>query len=502
TAAGRESSRVSPAETVSESIGRQAGRGLRWSLLGTMTAKVGSFAMGLVLARLLSPADFGTYAIALAATTILMNINDVGLIAATVQWRGRLADMAPTAGTMAAVFGVVIYGVFWLGAPLFSAAAGDRAAASVVRILTLVIVIDGLTAVRSGALMREFKQDKLIVANTVGLAANAAIAIALASQGAGAYSFAWGQLAGAAATGVLVFVFAKVPVRFGFDRAVAAKLMRFGIPLAASLGVDAVVMNVQFMIIGRLVGATVLGYFLLAFNMSIWAQTVLGTAIRYVSVAGFSRLSEGDEEELSSGVQRSMAALVTVVAPIVALTSALAAPLVQLLYGERWVAAIPALRILVILTLGRMLIALATDALMGAGATRATLWLNLAWAAALIPALWVGTKLDGIRGAATAQIVIGFFLALPLAAYALRRIRVDLSPLPPLMVRPLIGTLLAAAVAFAVTRVAGPYPVVRLIAGGGAGLLVYLPVAVPRHQLRQVLDSVRRRRQPAGALAE
>ena len=99
-------------DVVTESIGRQVGRGLRWSLTGTMLTKVGSFAMGLVLARLLAPADFGVYAIALAATAILMRINDVGLIAATVQWRGKLEDVAPTAAAMAATFGVAVYGVF------------------------------------------------------------------------------------------------------------------------------------------------------------------------------------------------------------------------------------------------------------------------------------------------------------------------------------------------------------------------------------------------------
>ncbi|OLB67100.1 MAG: polysaccharide biosynthesis protein [Actinobacteria bacterium 13_2_20CM_2_72_6] len=485
-------------DVVTESIGRQVGRGLRWSLTGTMLTKVGSFAMGLVLARLLAPADFGVYAIALAATAILMRINDVGLIAATVQWRGKLEDMAPTAAAMAATFGVAVYGVFWLAAPYFADAAGNRAAGSVVRLLTLVIVIDGLTAVRSAALMRTFEQGKLIIANSVGLVFNAAIAITLAFGGAGAFSFAWGQLVGAFVTGVLVFGFARVPVRVGFDRAVARKLMRFGVPLAASLGVEAVVTNIQFMIIGRLAGGTALGYFLLAFNVSIWAQSILGVAIRYVSVAGFSRLSEHDEAALSAGVQRTMPLLVTVVAPIVTLTSVLATPLVALLYGHDWAPAAPVLRLLVILTLVRMMTALAMDVLMGAGATRATLWFNLGWAVALIPLLWLGTRFDGIRGAAVAQTAVGFVVALPLAALALRGVRVRLSPIGPALVRPILGAGLAVAVAVAVLKVAGPYPIVQLALAGAAGLCAYIPVAVPPDQLRQLLGMLRRR-EPAAA---
>jgi O-antigen/teichoic acid export membrane protein len=482
---------VTTSELVTDSIGRQAGRGLRWSLLGTLGTKIGSFAMGLVLARLLAPEDFGTFAIALAATAVLMKINDVGLIAATVQWRGRLENMAPTAATMALLFATAIYGLFWLAAPAFSAAAGNPAAAPVVRLLALTIVIDGVTAVRSGAIMRTFQQDKLTAANACGLVVNAIVSITLAAGGAGAFSFAWGQLGGAFVTGIVVFVFGRVPMRMGFDRAIARKLMRFGIPLAASLFVEAVLLNIQFAIVGQLAGAIALGFFLLAYNVSSWAQTTLGMAIRYVSVAGFSRLSEHDDGALSAGVQRSMPLLVTVVAPIVALTSVLSGPLVTLLYGSRWDPAAPVLRVLVVLTLVRMVTGLASDVLMGAGATLATLWVNLGWAAALIPTLWWATEVDGIRGAAYAQSGIGLIVAIPLAALALHRIGIALAPIGPALVRPVLAAALAGAVALLVARFTGPHSFVQLATAGTAGVLTYAPFAVPREQLRRWLGALR-----------
>ena len=478
---------------VTESIGRQAGRGLRLSLIGTVLIKMGSFGMGLVLARLLTPADFGVYAIAIAATAVLMHVNDVGLIAATVQWRGRLDEMAPTAATLAVVSATGIYGLFFLAAPAVARAPRHPPPTRVLRLLALIIVIDGVTAVRSGALMRTFQQGRLVVANAAGLVANAATAIILAVGGAGAFSFAWGQVAGAAVAGVFVFAFARVPFTYGFDLAIARRLMRFGLPLAASLGVEAVVTNVQFAVIGRLTGAAELGCFLLAFNVASWAQTILGQAIRYVSVAGFSRLSEQNDEALSDGVQRSMPLMVLVVAPIVALTSVLAAPLVAFLYGGPWAPAAPVLSILAGLTLVRMVTGLSMDALMGAGATRATLWLNVGWTAVLIPTLWWATRIDGIRGAAIAQTAVGALVAVPLAAVALRRANVALAPVAAALVRPVLAAALAGVVAFLLARFAGPHPPVRLAVAGGAGLLLYVVVAVPRKQARRWLVALRRR---------
>jgi PST family polysaccharide transporter len=209
-------------------------------------------------------------------------------------------------------------------------------------------------------------------------------------------------------------------------------------------------------------------------------------------VAGFSRLSEHDDKALSNGVQRSMPLLVTVVAPIVTLTSVLSGPLIVLLYGSRWEPAAPVLRVLVFLTLVRMVTGLAGDALIGAGATRATLWVNLGWAVALVPTLWWATEVAGIEGAAYAQSGVGLLVAVPLAALALHRIGVDVAPIGPALVRPVLAAILAGAVALLVARFTGPHSFVRLAVAGTAGLLVYLPAAVPMNQLRHWLAALRR----------
>jgi O-antigen/teichoic acid export membrane protein len=483
---------VTTAGADATTIGQKASRGLRWSLLGNVIIKIGSFGMGLVLARLLSPADFGTYAVALAAMQFVMHINDVGLIAATVQWRGRLSEMAATATTLAAGFSILIYLAFWFAAPVVADVAGVPEATRVIRLLTVVIVIDGITAVRSGALMREFRQDKLITANLVGLVVNAATSISLAAAGAGAMSFACGQVAAATVIGVMVMAAAGVPFEVGLDRDVVRRLMRFGIPLAASLGIEAILMNADYIIIGHVVGVTLLGYYLLAFNISNWALSVISSAVRYVSVAGFSRLSEVDKEVLNDGVQRSAPLLVTGLAPIAVLTAALAEPLVAVLYGNQWLPSAPVLRFLMMLTVVRVLTAFALDILMGAGATRSTLWLNLCWAVALIPALIFGTTHDAIRGAAIAHTVVGLAVALPVTLVALHRVGVRLAPIVPTLVRPVLAAGVAGVVALGLVRLAYPHPFLALGLGGAVGVTAYVLIAFPMARLRQALATLRR----------
>ncbi|MFI6789748.1 oligosaccharide flippase family protein [Nonomuraea sp. NPDC050383] len=471
-----------------EEIGARAGRGLRWSILGNLVTRAGSFAMGLVLARVLAPEDFGTYAVALAATQLVMHIKDVGIQAATVQWRGRLEEIAPTATVLSFLFATGLYGIFWAFAPVFARMAGDEEATGVVRLLTSIILIEAFTAVRSAALLRRFDQDKLTLAIMVGFVANAAVAITLAFGGAGAYSFAWGQVAASVVTGVLIFVWGWVPVRIALDREVAGRLLRFGIPSALGFGLEAVLMNADYVVVGDVLGSEQLGYYLLAFNVSSWVPGIIGTALRYVSLPSFSRLAE-DPAALAEGVRRSVPVMVAFVLPPALVMGVLAHPLVTFLYGERWDFSAGVLRWLAVLMVVRMLISfLAVDILTGLGATRTTVWLNLVWAAALLPALVAGAHLGGIRGAAVAHALVAVVVAFPVALLLLRRVGVRVTPALPALVRPAAGAVAAGALMLVLDSLTSGGPaLVRLAVAGGAGLLLFVLVVVPGAALHKLV---------------
>lgn len=469
-----------------EHIGRKARRGLRWSLLGAFGVKVVGFLLGLVMARLLTPADFGVFAVAVAMTAFAMHVNDAGIIAACVQWRGKLEEMAPTGALIAVLSSLFVYGILWLMAPAFAKLSGVPEAAPVVRLLTLVIIVDGITAVRSATLMRRFEQDRLMKANAIGLLANAAVAPPLALAGAGAYSFACGQLAASVVTGILVFKMANLPVKLGFDREIAGRLFRFGLPLAASLGIESVLLNADYVIVGNVLGVVALGHYLLAFNVSSWVPGLVGTAVRYVSIPSFSRLAERDAAGFALGVRRSVSVLVAAILPVAVVMATLAPQLVDFLYGNNWGPSAAALRYLQALMIVRMLTSLAFDILTSLASTRSTVWLNAGWAVALVPALWIGSHLDGIRGTAIAHSVVAVFVALPLAVLALRLAGVSLVSTLPELARPTIGACISAVVITLMVRLVNGNSFVELVVAGGAGTIVYVLIVVPMAKLRQL----------------
>ncbi|SEG73631.1 polysaccharide transporter, PST family [Nonomuraea solani] len=468
-----------------------AGRGLRWGLAARGVSKLATFGMSLVLARLLAAEDFGLYAVALAANQFLFYINDAGIVSAVVQWRGRLEDMVATATTVVLTISVSVYALFWFTAPFFTTLAGSASATPVVRLLTVIIVIDGFVNVRSAIMLRGFQQDKIAKANMAGIAVQVPLAITLASLGAGVYSFAVGAVANSLVSGILVLFWAKVPYRLGFDRAIAGRLLRFGVPLAGSLGLEALVLNADAIIIGNTLGLTMLGYYMLAMNVSSWVPGVVGEALRHVTLPGFSRVADENPAAFSDRVQQIVPMLVTLVTPTAVLIGVLAPQLVTLLYEPRWLPAAAALSFLMALMTVRMLTALAFDILTSLGATRRIVWMNLSWAAALLPALYLGARIDGIRGVAIGHVVAAFLVGLPAAAWQLRRSGVVLGPIGPPVARLLLGGLACGVTAWLVAAwTADTIVFVRLCAAGAAGFAVYVAIGISRDRLKQLRDVV------------
>jgi PST family polysaccharide transporter len=89
-----------------------------------------------------------------------------------------------------------------------------------------------------------------------------------------------------------------------------------------------------------------------------------------------------------------------------------------------------------------------------------------------------------VRGAAIAQAASAVLVALPVAALALHRVGVRLAPMGPALLRPVLGALPAAAVVLLLAQATRGIAVVQLVVAGGAGLLVYVLVVVPRAELR------------------
>ncbi len=453
-------------------FGSQMRRSVAWSAADVGVSRFGQFALGVIVARILMPKDFGVFAVALVVHAVVFSISDFGVSSALI--RDEVDDRAraaPTVAMIAVVSSFVLGVLMAVSAPLLANLLGSPKAAAAIAVMALNLPLAGLAAVPAALMRRDFRMDKIFVADTANTVATGIVVLLLATAGWGPMALAWSWVAGQALSTV-VFMFYK-PGRFwpGWDRSEARRLLHFGIPLAGANIVSFTILNVDFIIVGRALGAAALGLYVLAFNISGWPMSVFGSIIRSVSLPAFAKLQR-DGEEMPEQFAKALRLVASVTLPVCLLLGALARPLVLTVYGHKWSLAATALVFLSLLGAARVLIELMGDFLITLGRTRAVFLAQLPWFVGLVAALIIGVRTHGIAGAGAAQAIISIGLMIPIYLFFLRRCGVSVALVARALWSPLFWSLAAAVVAYLVARTI-PNTLLACAAGGAAGLLVY-----------------------------
>ncbi len=372
-------------------IGNKVGKGALWSLLNNVVLRLGVLVSGIALARILSPADYGVFAVALVAMTLLQAFNELGVSLALVRWERDVREFAPTAMTIAVASSSALYAITFFAAPVFCEAMGSPSAVGVLRVLCLAVVLDGIAVVPAAILNREFMQARRFLTDFASFSVSTSITITMALNGFGPMSFAVGQIAGNVVSVTIYLFLCPVKIKPGWDRAIAKDLIAFGLPLAGSSLLVLSVTNVDKIAIGAMTDEVTLGLYLMAFNQSSLPLQVFSEAARRVSLAGFSRLLD-DRAKLEDSLARGAGLLMAATIPVCVLLACYAQPMLSFVYGEKWTPAAQALQILAVLGLIRVVLFIGYDLLVAFDSNRLLLGLQALWLGAMLPTLLIGTR--------------------------------------------------------------------------------------------------------------
>lgn len=395
-------------------------RGALWSVASAVQLRSASIITTAVVAHILDPQDFGIFAVAMTAYTIVFSLGEFGIASCLSRADLDIDSLAPTMNTVSITTSIVQGGALAIFAKQIATALGSSAAVAPIRALALVVIITGFVTVPSARLFRDFRQEKVFLAEAISVVAATLVLLLLAKSGSGAMAFAWSRVAGQLISGCVVFASAPNGYRLGFSRNALSVLFAVGIPLGFAGFVNYILLNVDYALIGHLLGAAALGVYVLAFNIASWPSSLLGFMISNVSMPAFSRVKE-DPDQLTSAVASALRAISLVVMPMSALTMALARPLVLTVYGGQWVTSAEVLSILTLYGAISIICLLFANILAGLGKVKLLLLIQMLWITALIPAMVIGVHLDGIFGAAFAHIAIIGPVVLPIYLVALRR---------------------------------------------------------------------------------
>ena len=442
----------------------RASRALGWSFANTVVSRLGTLAIGIALARVLGPSEFGVFAIAMVTLLAILSFNELGVSLAIVRWPDEPRGIAPTVNTIAVATSALLTGAMVVAAPWVSTALGDVRATPVVQVLAVSILINGLVATPAAMLQREFMSRQRMIADQLNSWLGAGVSLALALAGWGAMSLAAGRIVGSVAAAIVFYRWSPVPYRFGWDPAVARHLFSFGLPLAASSIVVFGSGYADQVVVGTTLGATALGYYALAFNLASWPVSIFSQPLRQVAPAAFARLQH-DPERMRRNFASAAVVLSAVALPACLAIAGAAKPVVGFVYGSPWFPAAAALAWLAAQAALRIWFELTYDYLVILGRSRGLLLIQVGWFAAGVPAMLLGARVAGIGGVAAAQFLVALTVVVGLYGWQLRRSGMRLRPLLRGLWLPVLAGIGSGAIAYGIAQLGLGQFLASLLAG-------------------------------------
>jgi O-antigen/teichoic acid export membrane protein len=241
-------------------------RGALWLSVGSWGAKGAQTVALLVLAKALAPSEFGILAIAALTYNVVSAVNQLGVADALTYLEDRVEEASRTALSMVLGAGVILMGVTWALAPLIAHFFHSPDATFVVRGFALCLPFDAAAGVPIGRLTRSLKFSRRTITDTMPSVIGAAVTIVVVVSGHPLVGLVSGQIVGSL-TNFVVAMAIGPPCLPGWNTDMARRLLRYGGYLSAADLVNLGLLNVDYIIVGHVLGPVALGYYSLAYRI-------------------------------------------------------------------------------------------------------------------------------------------------------------------------------------------------------------------------------------------
>jgi O-antigen/teichoic acid export membrane protein len=317
-------------------------KGTFWTYASYYSGKIIVFLSTILLARLLTRDDFGVVGYALVIIGFLDVLSDLGIGPAVVYQRENPRS-GSTAFWLGLTIGIVMFGLSWLVAPLAGWYFNDLRAVPVIRVLALTFPISALSNVHSNLLSKALEFRRRFIPDFLRSVAKGIFSVIFALLGFGAWSLVLGQVLGTLATVISYWsVFPWKPA-FEFDRAIAKGLLSYGVNVVIVDSLGVLLLNLDYLFIGRFLGAEALGVYSLAFRMPDLLITQFCASVSSVLFPIYVKMRE-DASSLGNGFLTSMRYVAMVTIPLGLGLMFTARPFVLTFLTDKWVDAIPVIQ--------------------------------------------------------------------------------------------------------------------------------------------------------------
>lgn len=396
-----------------------------WIVNGTVLGRALTLLRGVLLARLLAPADFGLFNLASIVISSTVMMSDIGGGTFLIYHQEELEAHVPTAFWINLGVAMLLGAGVAASAPWVAGFYGRPELVPILRVLSIALWLQSATNVHRNLLRRDLRFRALATVDSLASLALFVSALLLAWRGFGVWSFVLSTVLANLITLALVLIANPSFPRLRVSPGVARAMMKFSAWYVGQAVLWQVVFNTDNLMVGKLLGMAVLGIYSVAYSYAMMPVVFVTAPLLHVVFAELPRLYKKPEEFWRAFHQTSHI-LTGLVSPIAAALFASAPDLIPLLFGPKWTAAVVPFRVIAIYASIR---SMWIDPVGAFGQFKLGLFMGLGVMAASILAIRALIS-HGTFGVALAVLAVGSlgqFLILFLASRDWQRVRLTIA---------------------------------------------------------------------------
>ena len=397
---------------------------LLWSSIERFSVQGIQFFLGIVLARILFPADYGLIGMIAIFISISQSLVDSGFSQALIQKKDACERDFNTVFYFNIIVATIVYGVLYLIAKPIAVFYGEPLLELLVKMVSLNIVFSSFSVVHLAKLSRDLNFKLQTKISLISIIVSGACAIYFAHQGFGVWALVAQGLFKNGINSLLLFVFSNWKPKLMFSLKSLRSLFAFGSKLLLSGLLNAVYNNIYYLVIGRFYTASDLGFYTKANQLQLLPSETITVIIQRVSFPVLSSIQE-DKTSLEIYYKRFVRMSAFIIFPIMIGLAVTAPTLIEVIFSSKWSKAAPYFQLLCFVGLLYPIHALNLNILKVLG--RSDLFLKLEiFKKVLISIVLIVTLPYGIKTLIYGQIICSIFFLYVNTIYSNRYINYSL----------------------------------------------------------------------------
>lgn len=328
------------------SLVKKAGNSAIWQMAGGIWTTVVRIGASVFLARLLSPEEFGTFGMSLLAYELVCALAAMGMGAGIVA-RKNLSDLdLNTCFWSMAVVRLVMFAICFISAPLASAFFNNSLLTDILRVISFTFLISALEVVPAALLTKELKFKTINLTQGITVLIESIFAVIIAKYtNLGYWSLVYAMVLNSLLSSIALFLLSGWRPKWQFSKESFDYLFKFGINSLGFSFMNYLSHNLDYLLVGRLLGAKGLGLYEFAYRIPHIIQL---RVVQPIGSALFPTLSkvQDDDDKLLRGYVTTVQFLTLIAYPSLVGLALVADLLVPILWGEQWLPIITPLQIL------------------------------------------------------------------------------------------------------------------------------------------------------------